>query len=136
MAKRIFVGIIGLGLLVLGLRGIWGTLIAPKYPGDNYFFLIIHLPLLIVAGFCLWYAASEEGTANRRRISCALRIGLIVGGFTFAAFFVGPIIFTPEANQGPLAGFLFAPAGYAAGVLIGACFPGLCEWLGPRRIRK
>jgi hypothetical protein len=47
--------------------------------------------------------------------------GLIVGGIGFVGGFFGPIIFMPEANQGPLLGiFITGPAGFVLGLVIGA----------------
>src|SRR5262245_46982002 len=44
-----------------------------------------------------------------------------VGGLCFAAGFFGPIVFTPEANQGPLLGiFITGPAGLLLGLVWGA----------------
>ena len=46
--------------------------------------------------------------------------GIIVGGIGFVAGFVGPIIFTPESNQGPLLGiFITGPLGFIIGALAG-----------------
>jgi hypothetical protein len=46
--------------------------------------------------------------------------GIIVGGIGFVAGFVGPIIFTPESNQGPLLGiFITGPLGFIVGALAG-----------------
>ncbi|HKP28606.1 MAG TPA: hypothetical protein VJU15_04360 [Gemmatimonadales bacterium] len=43
-----------------------------------------------------------------------------VGFVCFAAGFFGPIIFTPEANQGPLLGiFITGPIGLVLGLLVG-----------------
>ena len=43
-----------------------------------------------------------------------------MGGVAFAAGFFGPIIFTPEANQGPLLGiFITGPLGFVIGMGIG-----------------
>jgi hypothetical protein len=48
-----------------------------------------------------------------------LRWVLIVGAVGFAAGFLGPITFNPEANQGPLLGiFITGPAGGALGLLL------------------
>ena len=45
--------------------------------------------------------------------------GLGIIGFSFGFF--GPMIFTPDANQGPLLGiFITGPLGAVAGGLIGA----------------
>jgi uncharacterized membrane protein YeaQ/YmgE (transglycosylase-associated protein family) len=44
-----------------------------------------------------------------------------LGIIGFSAGFFGPMIFTPEANQGPLLGiFITGPLGAVAGGLIGA----------------
>jgi hypothetical protein len=44
----------------------------------------------------------------------------VVGGIAFAAGFFGPIVFTPEANQGPLLGvFITGPLGFVLGMGIG-----------------
>jgi len=47
----------------------------------------------------------------------------------FVAGFVGPMIFAPDANQGPLLGlFITGPGGFVAGGLIGAV-----AWFAGRR---
>jgi len=44
---------------------------------------------------------------------------LILGGVGFAAGFFGPIVFVPEANQGPLVGiFLTGPGGFFLGLIL------------------
>lgn len=49
-----------------------------------------------------------------------LMTAAVVGGVAFAAGFFGPIIFTPEANQGPLLGiFITGPLGFVIGMGIG-----------------
>ena len=49
--------------------------------------------------------------------------GLILGGLGFVAGFFGPIIFTPEANQGPLLGiFITGPGGAVLGFLLGIAY--------------
>jgi hypothetical protein len=45
---------------------------------------------------------------------------LVVGAAAFAAGFFGPILLTPEANQGPLLGiFVTGPLGFVAGLAWG-----------------
>jgi hypothetical protein len=47
--------------------------------------------------------------------------GLILGGIGFVGGFFGPLIFTPESNQGPLLGiFITGPLGFMVGLLLGA----------------
>ena len=44
---------------------------------------------------------------------------LILGAAAFAAGFIGPMIFVPDANQGPMVGiFISAPAGILLGLLL------------------
>ena len=53
------------------------------------------------------------------RSGCLGAAGLGIVGFTFGFF--GPMIFTPDSNQGPLLGiFITGPLGAVAGGLIGA----------------
>jgi hypothetical protein len=46
--------------------------------------------------------------------------GIILGGIGFVGGFFGPIIFTPQSNQGPLLGiFITGPLGFLLGAIIG-----------------
>ena len=63
--------------------------------------------------------ASGWGTALAYAIAGAVIFGLI--GFMIG--FVGPIVFTPQANQGPLLGiFITGPAGAIIGFIVGALY--------------
>lgn len=63
------------------------------------------------------------------RLLGALLGAILIGAAAFAAGFWGPLVFTPEANQGPLLGFFVTgPAGFVAGGLLGAAYgPALWE---------
>jgi hypothetical protein len=63
----------------------------------------------------------QEGTGCGITLAYALA-GATIFGFTgFVIGFVGPIIFTPQANQGPLLGiFITGPLGAVIGFVIGA----------------
>lgn len=51
-----------------------------------------------------------------RIVTTACVIGLIA----FLAGFIGPMVFTPGANQGPMLGiFLTGPLGFIAGLFVG-----------------
>jgi hypothetical protein len=80
--------------------------------------------MVLVFAVLLNYGAFGErwrGTVRR-----AVRPGLILGGIAFAAGFLGPIVFTPEANQGPLLGiFITGPIGFLVGLIYGV----IREWL-------
>ena len=55
-----------------------------------------------------------------RTISKILRIALISGVISFLLGFVGPILFSPGADQGPLLGiFITGPLGFIAGLVAG-----------------
>jgi hypothetical protein len=50
----------------------------------------------------------------------ALIGALVVGGISFAAGFFGPMIFSPQSNQGPMLGiFITGPAGFVVGLIGG-----------------
>ncbi|MCZ8544762.1 hypothetical protein OOJ09_11255 [Mesorhizobium qingshengii] len=62
-------------------------------------------------------------------IATMFRWGVILGVVGFVGGFVGPLIFTPEANQGPLLGiFITGPLGFVLGLVVG-----LILSLRPRR---
>ncbi|RWX63134.1 hypothetical protein EN780_24645 [Mesorhizobium sp. M4B.F.Ca.ET.089.01.1.1] len=55
-----------------------------------------------------------------RRGEPMLKWGAILGVIGFLGGFVGPVIFTPEANQGPLLGiFVTGPLGFVLGLIVG-----------------
>jgi hypothetical protein len=48
---------------------------------------------------------------------------LIVGGIGFCAGFLGPMVFAPDANQGPLLGiFITGPLGALLGAIGGVVY--------------
>jgi hypothetical protein len=49
-----------------------------------------------------------------------VKYALIFGVIAFLAGYIGPIVVTPEANQGPLLGiFITGPLGFIAGAAFG-----------------
>lgn len=73
------------------------------------------LLLLLVFAVALHYGAFGERW--RLRFRRAMAPALLVGGIGFAAGFFGPIIFAPDANQGPLLGiFITGPLGFLGGL--------------------
>jgi len=74
---------------------------------------------LFVAG-CVWFALRGHLAASRAHMWIALRSGLVVGAVGFAIGFLGPLVWAPGANQGPLLGiFITGPIGFVAGCVIG-----------------
>ncbi len=81
---------------------------------------IVSLLCSVIAG---WYVWKKFGAVNPGIISHILIGALILGGVGFSAGFFGPIIFTSEANQGPLLGiFLTGPLGFLLGAIAGGIY--------------
>ncbi|MEY2440515.1 MAG: hypothetical protein QOI34_1900 [Verrucomicrobiota bacterium] len=54
----------------------------------------------------------EEPSGCGRSVTYGFAGAIILGFISFIAGFIGPIIFTPQSNQGPLLGtFITGPAG-------------------------
>lgn len=54
---------------------------------------------------------------------------VIVGAIGFIGGFFGPLIFTPDANQGPLLGlFLTGPLGFICGAVVGGIWWFIKKW--------
>ena len=78
---------------------------------------------VVVFGLLLFVVMLKYGAFGERRRQAARRAmgpALVVGGIGFAAGFFGPMLFRPEANQGPLLGiFITGPAGFFVGLAYG-----------------
>ncbi len=75
------------------------------------------------AALCWWFAARGHCAASRARMKYALIGAMGLGGIAFIGGFIGPIILTPDANQGPLLGiFITGPLGFFAGALFGTLY--------------
>ena len=70
-----------------------------------------------------WYVWRSLASGAAGLASSVLLGAVVVGGVSFVAGFFGPIIFAPEANQGPLLGlFITGPLGAVAGAVGGGVF--------------
>lgn len=81
--------------------------------------LTIALPLVPIAS--LW-AIIRYGPIRTRwwRHENPIGFALFVGGIAFLVGFVGPLLFTPDANQGPLLGIFYTgPVGVLVGLAWG-----------------
>jgi hypothetical protein len=78
----------------------------------------ILLLILLLLAVLLNYGAF--GTRWLGVVRRAIGPALLLGGIGFAAGFFGPIIFQPDANQGPLLGiFITGPGGFLIGLIYG-----------------
>ncbi len=83
--------------------------------GGGWFSFIFSCPFWSAAILLILAAVGLSRTALFGSIGC-----LIMGGVAFVAGFFGPIIFTPNANQGPLLGIFFTgPIATLVGTILG-----------------
>jgi hypothetical protein len=84
------------------------------------------LPPAVVAAACgaaagafVWrQSAGAAGLA-----ACIVKSAFVTGAIAFCAGFFGPMLLTPEANQGPLLGlFITGPLGFIVGGIGGAVY--------------
>ena len=76
----------------------------------------------------LWAIVRYGPVPSRwRRREHPIGFALFIGGIAFSVGFFGPMVFTPDANQGPMLGiFITGPLG----LLVGAV------WGGMRAVRR
>ncbi|HEX5010885.1 MAG TPA: hypothetical protein VFY71_10830 [Planctomycetota bacterium] len=88
----------------------------------NALALVFSLLLPLVPLLAVVHVVRHGPFRNRWwRGESVLGFAAAVGGAGFAAGFFGPLIVTPEANQGPLLGIFFTgPAGLLLGLVWGA----------------
>jgi hypothetical protein len=73
-----------------------------------------------------------SGRAGRGLAASVFYRAIVVGAVGFAAGFFGPLLLTPDANQGPLLGiFITGPLGVVVGALWGAA-----RWAMSRRANQ
>jgi hypothetical protein len=88
-------------------------------------FLASLLIAIVVARYVWLHTASLQAGL----VSSVVLGALVTGGVGFSVGFFGPIIFTPQSNQGPLLGiFITGPLGFLLGAVGGAIY-----WFARRR---
>jgi hypothetical protein len=69
------------------------------------------------------FVSRRAGSSSAGLVKCICLSGFVTGVIGFSAGFFGPIIFTPESNQGPLLGiFITGPLSFLAGAIGGAIY--------------
>jgi hypothetical protein len=104
-----------------------GALLLSSDAAPGLWFLVC-AALGLAVGRYVWLrtASLEAGLAGSVMLGA-----LTTGGVGFAAGFFGPMILTPDANQGPLLGlFITGPLGFVLGAVGGGVY-----WLARRRSR-
>jgi hypothetical protein len=104
------------------LAQLFGTLALSMLPGFGLVASVLAFVLAVLAARWVWrVSANPDATVLRSTVLGAV----VVGGIGFAGGFFGPLIFAPDANQGPLLGiFITGPIGFALGA-VGGFFHGV-----------
>jgi hypothetical protein len=95
-------------------------------PGIDKILAIQIISSLVIAlsiGVFIW---KRTNTISKGLSQYIIMGGIIIGSIGFVSGFVGPIIFSPSSNQGPLLGiFITGPIGFLLGLIGG----GLYWWI-------
>jgi len=83
--------------------------------------LIVAVAFPLVPILSVWSIVRYGPVPSRwRRREHPIGFALFIGAIAFSAGFFGPIVLTPDANQGPLLGiFITGPLGLLAGLVWG-----------------
>jgi ABC-type Co2+ transport system permease subunit len=122
--QRIAVAVIG---AIFGLQlvvGIVRQFQSGFHPLDIVFFIV---PAAISAGCVLYLFPMRRANGHRVLLSAGVG-GAVLGLVGLIGGFVGPILFMPDANQGPLIGILVTgPLGLLLGAVGGALVGALAK---------
>lgn len=79
---------------------------------------------LVCAALVGWFAWQALGSGSATGVmSTVVLWATVVGSIGFVSGFIGPIIFAPDANQGPLLGiFITGPLGFVFGGVAGLAY--------------
>jgi hypothetical protein len=78
---------------------------------------------LVCVMLAAWYTWRRLPSMPLGLARCIVNGSFVIGGIGFFAGFLGPIIFDPGANQGPMLGiFITGPLGFLAGMVGGALY--------------
>jgi hypothetical protein len=87
---------------------------------------LIALACAAAAGWSVW---NRLGKVNPGLVTSVMLGAMVLGAIGFCGGFFGPMIFAPEANQGPLLGlFITGPLGFLLGGI-----GGLVYWQAKKR---
>jgi hypothetical protein len=84
----------------------------------------------VIAATFVWRSL---GSVNRGFLASVATGAALLGTIGFVGGFFGPMIFAPQANQGPLLGlFITGPGGFVLGAVGGAAYWGVARSRGGR----
>jgi hypothetical protein len=116
LAGRLFLAAIVFSLIFWLVASMTFPLFAFGTP--RAFRISIGLACAALATVPVWRASADRAPGLARSM---LKGAGLLGGAGFLAGYAGPMIFAPDANQGPLLGiFITGPAGFVIGAIGGA----------------
>jgi len=84
---------------------------------SGFLSVVLLVFLATLAGLSSWFAVRARSPAARANMRTACRGGLMLGGVALAVGYIGPLVFFPSSNCGPLLGILCTgPLGFVVGV--------------------
>lgn len=84
---------------------------------------IANVASLLCAAVAGWFVWARLASADRGAVASILTGAVVLGSIGFVGGFFGPILLTPDANQGPLLGiFITGPLGFVLGGIAGLIF--------------
>ncbi len=82
--------------------------------------IIVSFLIAATIGFFVW---KQTGTISNGLLKNIIMGGILIGSIGFVLGFVGPMIFTPSNNQGPMLGiFITGPIGFIIGLVGGGIY--------------
>lgn len=114
-AQRIVAGLLALPMTAYALL----MLVALLSAHFDLMRVIFGLCTGTLAALCWWFALRGHLAGSRRRMKFVLVRGFALGGVGFIGGFFGPLVWAPDANQGPLLGiFVTGPLGFVVGAAL------------------
>jgi hypothetical protein len=114
-----FLAVFGLSSVIAGAILVVFQKFIPLFIQSIISYIIAFIPAFFVAKL-VWKNSTIKKVSF---FSSALIGGFVLGSIGFLGGFIGPIIFMPSSNQGPLLGiFITGPLGFIIGLIIGAVY--------------
>ena len=117
---RLGAAAVGTALGYSSVSSLYRILGSPEWASELMFGGPITLLLATLSAFGWWFALRGDRVASRAAMRAGWRGARWIGGLGFVLGFVGPLLLWPDANMGPLLGFIVTgPLGFVVGALAG-----------------